>query len=70
MDGHEILIVTPDQSLVFSASDYVRSYVLERCGTDNKLIVVINGENVNSIDTTVARVSFNLYNSNKLKKCY
>lgn len=54
-----ILIVTPDQSLVFSASEHVKEKILKYINrnTDTVKTIVIDGHYVNTVDITVAKVS-------------
>lgn len=54
---HELIIVVPDQSLVFSSADYFRhtvtKYVLEHPGVD---YVIINGQYIQQVDVTAMKV--------------
>lgn len=54
--GRTVLVMTPDQSLVFSAAEFIRNKILKRslAAPENSL-VVLNGEYVRYIDTTVVK---------------
>lgn len=57
MLDQEILILIPDQSLTFSASDHFKYKILKYVIQNTPNIVIIDGRNVRMIDATVAKVS-------------
>uniref|UniRef100_A0A1B6DL52 SLC26A/SulP transporter domain-containing protein n=1 Tax=Clastoptera arizonana TaxID=38151 RepID=A0A1B6DL52_9HEMI len=56
IEGQEILLVTPRESLVFPATEYIKEVVVETCMKRNmNVAVVIDGTHVNYIDSTMAK---------------
>lgn len=56
---HDILVITPNQNLIYSSAEYFRSSISKKTLIDhpNVKLIVINGAFVSSIDTTVVKVS-------------
>lgn len=55
----EVLIATPDQSLVYSSAEYFQSVLIKKAAIDypDTKLIVVNGLFINNIDSTVAKVS-------------
>lgn len=55
VDGRDMLVVTPDQSLFFSASEYLR-YKITKFAHSNEAVrfVIIDGHYIHHMDATVA----------------
>lgn len=59
VDGENVLLVIPRESLVFPATEYVREVIVQTCTTrDIHAPVVLDGSHVNYIDSTMAKVLF------------
>lgn len=60
INGYEILLIEPNQSLVYSAAEHLKSKILKHSLSDEHKIstVVIDGHFVWSMDSTVAMVMF------------
>lgn len=54
--GQQVILITPDQSLFFSAAEYVKYKVLKAVTTThpNASLVVLNGHYVHHMDATMA----------------
>lgn len=53
--GQQVILITPDQSLFFSAAEYVKYKVLKAVTTHpNASLVVLNGHYVHHMDATMA----------------
>jgi hypothetical protein len=58
IETQEVLLVTPEQGIVFPAAEYIRDTVFRHClAVEDSVIVVVDGTNVHHIDSTVAKVS-------------
>lgn len=59
-NGFEILLIEPNQSLVYSAAEHLKSKILKHALSDQHKVstVVIDGHFVWSMDSTVAKVIF------------
>ncbi|XP_054284812.1 sodium-independent sulfate anion transporter-like isoform X2 [Macrosteles quadrilineatus] len=54
--GEDVLLVTPRESLVFPATEYLRQVIVQTCAMrDVNAIVVVDGYHVNRIDSTMAK---------------
>lgn len=53
----DILLITPQQSLLYSAAEYFRLTILESSLSygESTNFIIVNGEFINSIDSTVAK---------------
>lgn len=64
VNGCNVLLVTPAQSLAFPSAEYVREVIVADCNEhrdeSQQSAVVIDGVNLFNIDSTVAKVKFNL----------
>lgn len=66
IETQDVLLVTPEQGLVFPAAEYIRDLVFNHSLTaENSVVVVVEGTNVHNVDSTVAKVStvFSIFNS-------
>lgn len=51
----KLMIITPDQSLFFSSSEYFRSFVTKQAHLNDSIEwIIINGHYINHLDATVA----------------
>lgn len=51
----DLVLVTPDQSLCFSSSEYLRSYLTKLANTNSSAEwIVVDGHHINHVDATVA----------------
>lgn len=50
----DVLCITPDQSLVFSAAEPIRYRILKSAIQNDASLIVIDGSYINTIDVTVA----------------
>lgn len=57
VEDQEILVVTPSQSLVYPAVEYIRDVIVSSCqAKDSTAPVVIDGTHIYYIDSTMAKV--------------
>ncbi|XP_053667788.1 sodium-independent sulfate anion transporter-like [Anopheles marshallii] len=56
IDGTDVLILQPDQSLVYSSAEYLKYHVLKQANKYPDAIIVLDGSHISSLDTTVAKV--------------
>lgn len=59
IDNIEVLIVKPDQSLIYSSAEYFKAEIMKKSVLEfeNARLIVIEGSSMSSIDSTVAKVS-------------
>ena len=58
IETQDVLLVTPEQGLVFPAAEYIRDVVFNHSvTTEDGVVVVVEGTNVYNVDSTVAKVS-------------
>lgn len=60
---HEALVIRPDQSLTFSSADYIKYKILKYASQHHSDIIIIDGINIQYIDSTAAKVSDCLHKS-------
>jgi len=66
IETQDVLLVTPEQGLVFPAAEYIRDVVFNHSVTaEDGVVIVVEGTNVHNVDSTVAKVSivFSIFNS-------
>jgi MFS superfamily sulfate permease-like transporter len=71
VDGIDILILTPDQSLNYSSAEYFKSTVIKKVTTEylNIQHILINGVSINkSVDVTAVKVSMIVSNQIRIIK--
>ncbi|XP_050079477.1 sodium-independent sulfate anion transporter-like [Anopheles maculipalpis] len=56
IDGKDVLMLQVDQSLVYSAAEYLKHFVLKLASKQTDTIIVLDGTHIHSVDTTVAKV--------------
>ncbi|XP_052890352.1 sodium-independent sulfate anion transporter-like [Anopheles moucheti] len=56
IDGRDVLILQPDQSLVYSSAEYLKYLALKQANKHPDAIIVLDGTHISSVDTTVAKV--------------
>lgn len=55
---HDVMVIVPDQSLVFSAAEHVKYKILKHATINEGIrFIVVNGQFVQTIDATVAKVN-------------
>lgn len=64
VSNRDILLITPRQNLLYSAAEHFRLTILESSLSYNEStnLIIINGEFINSIDSTVAKNLVNVVN--------
>lgn len=56
VNDKEVLFITPDQTLIYSAAEYIRAIILKSAlKSKSTNLIVVNGSFVHTIDTTVAK---------------
>lgn len=53
---HGVLVIQPDQRIVFSSADYLKHQVLKHSSKESVQVVVLDGSHITSVDTTAAKV--------------
>ncbi|XP_068084369.1 sodium-independent sulfate anion transporter [Anabrus simplex] len=67
--SYDILLVTPDQNLMFPAAEYVRKQVIKKCiSTNSTATVVVDGRHIHVLDITVAKAMEHLSFDLKARK--
>ncbi|XP_050094860.1 sodium-independent sulfate anion transporter-like [Anopheles aquasalis] len=56
IDSKALLIVTPDQSLVYSCAEYLKHQVIKTATKEAVDLVVLDGTHISSVDSTSAKV--------------
>ncbi|XP_055588077.1 sodium-independent sulfate anion transporter-like isoform X2 [Uranotaenia lowii] len=56
VNGFDLLVVAPDQSLMYSSAEYLKSRILKLSQQNSVDAIAINGTAINSIDSTVAKI--------------
>uniref|UniRef100_A0A182K947 STAS domain-containing protein n=1 Tax=Anopheles christyi TaxID=43041 RepID=A0A182K947_9DIPT len=56
IDGNCVLVIQPDQSLIYSSAEYLKHQLLKQAAKHECRIIVLDGSHINSVDTTVAKV--------------
>ncbi|XP_068084506.1 sodium-independent sulfate anion transporter isoform X2 [Anabrus simplex] len=65
---HDIILVTPDQSLVFPAAEFVRKQVIKTCvDMNSSSTVVVDGRHIHHIDATMAKTLHHLHQDLKIR---
>ncbi|XP_011503518.1 PREDICTED: sodium-independent sulfate anion transporter-like, partial [Ceratosolen solmsi marchali] len=69
VDDKMILFVSPQQSLTFPSAEYIKQRVMTWSDLKKDInIIIIDGRNVNNIDSTVAKSFSSLFTDLKLRK--
>lgn len=69
IETQDVLLVTPEQGLVFPAAEYIRDVVFNHSvTTEDGVVVVVEGTNVYNVDSTVAKNMTMLVDDIEIKK--
>ena len=63
VNDQEILVVTPNQSLIYSSAEYFKTFLYKKTTEEfsDIQVIVLNGTAISSIDATVAKVNKSLF---------